>query len=113
MIDAERELIGIDHQQAGLLIAKKWKLNEAISSCIGYHHSMDQAKEDYRCKVAFVALGNVYSNMFDSDGDGDVIPSEEGMQELLEIAGLSWQEYSSIHVDRDTEVSKAQAFLKI
>lgn len=112
MIEAERELNGIDHQQAGLLIAKKWKLNEAISSCIGYHHSINQGNKIYRNQIAFVALGNAYSNMFDIDGDGDITPSEDDLKELLDSAGLSWQEFSSIHADIESEVSKAQAFLQ-
>jgi putative nucleotidyltransferase with HDIG domain len=112
MIEAERELNGIDHQQAGLLIAKKWKLNKVISNCIGYHHSVDQAQTEYRGQTACVALGNAYSNMFDFAGDGDLVPSEDGLKELLERAGLSWQEFSGIHEDIESEVSKAQAFLK-
>ena len=57
LIDAERILMGIDHQEVGIMIAEKWKLNEAISSCVGHHHDLKNLDAEQQRRVAFHFLG--------------------------------------------------------
>jgi len=113
LIEAERQLMGIDHQEVGLMIAEKWKLNKAISSCIGNHHDLDQLDEEYQRQAAFVALGNVYSDIYDIGFAGDLYPSEKEVEKLLDLTELSWLEFADIREDIDTEIEKAQIFLQI
>jgi putative nucleotidyltransferase with HDIG domain len=113
LIEAERELLGIDHQQVGLMIAEKWKLNKAISDCIGYHHDLMRADKANRPRIAIVAVGNAYTNLFDLEGDGDISASEEDLRDLLAVAGLSWQVLAAIRDDIESEVQKAQIFVQI
>lgn len=113
LIEAERQLMGIDHQEVGLMIAEKWKLNKAISSCIGSHHDVDQLDEEYQRQAAFVALGNVYSDIYDIGFAGDLYPSEKEVEKLLDLTELSWLEFADIRDDIDTEIQKAQIFLQI
>ena len=42
----ELEVMGIDHQEVGLMIAEKWKLNQVITTCIGSHHQVDSLTGD-------------------------------------------------------------------
>ncbi len=44
-IEAEREVLGIDHQQLGSIIAKRWNFPAEVVMGIGYHHCPLQAKE--------------------------------------------------------------------
>lgn len=113
LIEAERELMGIDHQEVGLMIAEKWKLNKAISSCIGNHHDLDKLDEEYQRQAAFVALGNVYSDIYDIGFAGDMYPSESEVEKLLDLTDLSWHEFANIRDDIDIEIQKAQIFLQI
>jgi len=113
LIEAERELLGIDHQEVGLMIAEKWKLNKAISSCIGNHHDLDKLDAEYQRQAAFVALGNVYSAIYDIGFAGDMYPAESEIERLLDLTDLSWQEFADIRDDIDIEIDKAQIFLQI
>lgn len=113
LIEAERQLMGIDHQEVGLMIAEKWKLNKAISSCIGNHHDVDQLDEEYQQQAAFVALGNVYTGIYDIGFAGDLYPSEKEVEKLLDLTELNWLEFADIRDDIDTEIQKAQIFLQI
>lgn len=113
LIDAERELLGIDHQEVGLMIAEKWKLSKAISGCIGNHHELDLLDSEYQQQTAFVALGNIYSNIYDIGFAGDSYPAEREIEKLLEITELSWVELSDIRDEIDNEIQKAQIFLQI
>ncbi len=113
LIDAERELLGIDHQEVGLMIAEKWRLNRAISGCIGNHHNIDQLDSEYQRQTAFVALGNIYSNIYDIGFAGDSYPPEEEITRLLDLTEISWGEFADIRDEIDNEIQKAQIFLQI
>ncbi len=113
LIEAERELMGIDHQEVGLMIAEKWKLNKAISGCIGNHHDLDKLDEEYQRQAAFVALGNLYSAIYDIGFAGDMYPSESEIEKLLDLTDLTWHEFANIRDDIDIEIQKAQIFLQI
>jgi putative nucleotidyltransferase with HDIG domain len=113
LIDVERELMGIDHQEVGMMIAEKWKLNTVINSCIGDHHDACEAVEGCRRQVALVALANMYVNIHDIGYAGDPFPNVGDIEALLEITGLSWQDYSAIGDDVENEIEKAQIFLHV
>ncbi len=113
LIAVEKELMGIDHQEVGLMIAEKWKLNEVIRECIGSHHDVKDASEQFRPQVAFISLANIYTNIFDLGYAGDPFPIEGDVPGLLDITELSWEDYAGIGEGVKTEIEKAQIFLEI
>lgn len=113
LIEAEREYMGIDHQQIGLMIAEKWKLNAVIANCISNHHDLDLANIEHSTQVGYVALGNIYSNVYDIGFAGNLYPSEAAIETLLNVTDLSWREFVNIREDIETEIQKAQIFLQI
>ncbi len=112
LIELEQELIGMDHQQVGRLIADKWKLNEVMTSAISYHHNVDSAPEEQKVLVAYIALANMYANIHDLGYAGDPFPREEEAEKLIAIAGLKWEMLSEIADDVEAEIQKAQVFLQ-
>lgn len=56
-LDAEREILGIDHQQLGILIGEHWQLPREVIVAIGHHHSPQQA-ETNRELVSLVYVSN-------------------------------------------------------
>ncbi|MBT8334629.1 MAG: HDOD domain-containing protein [Deltaproteobacteria bacterium] len=113
LIEAEREYMGIDHQQVGLMIAEKWKLNAIISNCISNHHDLDLTNIEHSTQVGYVALGNIYSNVYDIGFAGNLYPSEAAIETFLDVTNLSWREFVNIREDIETEIQKAQIFLQI
>lgn len=112
LIELEQELIGMDHQQVGRLIAEKWTLNEVMTSAISYHHDVDSAPEEQKVIVAYIALANMYANIHDLGYAGDPFPREEEAEKLIAIAGLKWEMLSEIADDVEAEIQKAQVFLQ-
>jgi putative nucleotidyltransferase with HDIG domain len=56
-LDAEREILGIDHQQLGTLIGQQWRLPPEVIVAVGFHHSPKQA-ETNRQLVSLVYVSN-------------------------------------------------------
>lgn len=111
--DVELDVMGIDHQEVGLMIAEKWKLNEVISTCIGSHHHVKDLNGQLGQQVTCVALGNVYANILDHGYAGNPFPKEEDIGSLLADIDLSWEEFCGIGDRVVAEIQKAEIFLKI
>ena len=113
LIEVERELMGIDHQEVGRLIAEKWKLNDAMTVAICFHHNVEDAPQEHRVLAAYVGLANMYANILDFGYAGDPFPAEEGADAMLELTGLTWEMFSEIAESVEEEIQKAQVFLQI
>jgi putative nucleotidyltransferase with HDIG domain len=44
--EAEKKVLGFDHQDIGSRVAEKWNFNDKIVEAIRYHHRPDRAKKD-------------------------------------------------------------------
>ena len=113
LIKVERDVLGIDHQEVGGMIADKWKLNETITTCIVGHHDLQSLNSEQGIRVALVALGNIYTNIHDYGFAGNSFPPEAQIDQLLEFTALSWQEFGSIGARVEEEIDKAKIFLQI
>jgi len=113
LVEVEREYLGIDHQEVGELIAAKWKLSRAMTSCIGYHHDVDMAAEEDRSLAAIVALANMYVNIHDIGYAGDSFPDHANADMLFEMAGLEWADLVTLGDSVEYEIQKAQIFLQV
>ncbi len=113
LIEVERDILGIDHQEVGLMIAEKWKLNETISTCISRHHDVDGLDDEIGRKVAFVALGNIYTNILDIGSAGNSFPDEGEVLHLLDVLDISLDDFGNIGEGVQEEIRKAEIFLQI
>ncbi|MGB3209214.1 MAG: HDOD domain-containing protein [Desulforhopalus sp.] len=111
--EVELDVMGIDHQEVGLMIADKWKLNQVISQCIGHHHEVGKSTGGLQQQVALVALGNMYTNILDHGYAGNPFPKEEEVGRLLAVADISWNEFCGIGKRVVEEIQKAEIFLQI
>ena len=57
-LEAERELVGFDHTQAGYELAQAWQLPNELGEVILHHHEPANASEEYRALVYAVHLGD-------------------------------------------------------
>lgn len=113
LIAAERYVLEIDHEEVGLMIAEKWKLNPAITDAISHHHTPEQAAPENRQLVATIALADSYVCLFDIGYAGNRFPDEERLQQALELSGLSWEMVSALTETVEEEIRKAEIFLQV
>lgn len=45
-IDAEKKILGINHSEAGALLAKQWDFSSSLADTIQYHHHPEKAKKN-------------------------------------------------------------------
>jgi len=102
--DAEREVIGMNHEELGALVGKKWNFSDKMIYIIRHHHLSDEsARQDF--ETALVYLADIICMMMGictgADGlsyrfYGDVLNqmslSENDLQGIIAEAGKNQQQ---------------------
>ncbi len=57
--EAERDVMGFDHQEVGEKILAKWNFPEVLRSIVRYHHEPERAPAQYMKMVSIVHIANV------------------------------------------------------
>lgn len=58
----EAEIFGINHQQLGEMLAKKWNFPESITCTIARHHSPDRAMQKTKTMVSAINIADMLSH---------------------------------------------------
>ena len=68
-MENEKKYCGLNHCEAGHLIAEHWNLPEAIAETIKYHHSPQEAMNEYRQMVTIIAIANIFAHVHQQEID--------------------------------------------
>ncbi len=85
-VEAEREVLGIDHAELGGRIAEQWKFPKSIVSAVQYHHTPFLAPEN-REAVQLVYLCDLIAMMTGIGGGADGL-TYHGYKEVMNQYGL-------------------------
>ncbi len=90
-IEAEEEILGINHAEVGYLLGEHWLLPQALTSAIRYHHS-PELDPDPQSLAPVVYVGNIFSKM--SAADLQALDAfEPGVRNALRSLGVSEQAF--------------------
>ncbi len=109
---AEKQILGYDHCEIGVLIGELWKLGGGILDTIQYHHQLDNYTGKYIEILHTVVVANYYANVNEIGFSGNRFP-ETVPDEVLNALGIRWELFEEISEDVVREIEKAQIFLKI
>jgi putative nucleotidyltransferase with HDIG domain len=113
-VDAERKILGIDHAEAGSIIAQTWNFPSSLTESIKNHHKSISDKEIPNME-AWVRLSNlVYyvspAYLFRSNPEGIKCRVD---QAILFQFGLKQEDINEVLNEFSTEMKKAEEMLKI
>ena len=104
IIEAEKEILSIDHTSAGRILGERWKLPPSIKTVIESHHSGTSSSKDDQI-VASVHAADIFVRMMELGYPGDdlVPPPNRKVWEILNLpedafsrmADVLIQDYSS------------------
>jgi HD-like signal output (HDOD) protein len=96
LIEAERDVMGIDHAELSALAISRWELSEAIQSAACYHHEPGKADQVERPRPhrAGLSLGVHYADLFVNHLGMSVLPAPLACQtaSTLNIPGFAFSE---------------------
>ncbi len=62
LVEIEQKSLRMDHAQVGAALAEQWKLPPQLTQVIRYHHSSDDASEEWRSLVRCVQLATEFTS---------------------------------------------------
>lgn len=93
-LDAERQVLGLDHQQLGMRIARRWRFPEEVVMAIGHHHRPTQAPgHQHLVHLIYVANRMVSALGVGCGVDGFMQPNQDEVFVELGITALMAQKY--------------------
>lgn len=84
--DAEKEIFGIDHADAGQILANKWRIPQNIQDIILNHHTGQKARGT-NTLLASVHLGNIIAHIlgFGFSGDNLIAQPNPAIWDILKL----------------------------
>ena len=112
LAQVEKSALGIDHCEAGAMIAAAWKLDGAIGDAIMCHHKYEEYSGDHKDILCTVAAANRFSSLSGLGFSGDLHPTPLSPF-LWEALDVPRDVFDEIEKDVSKEIEKAEVFLKI
>jgi putative nucleotidyltransferase with HDIG domain len=109
---AERKTLGVDHCEAGRIVAESWRLSGAIADTVAWHHDLGGYSGDFGDVLRTVVVANFFANREGIGFSGNLYPDkpESGVYELL---GFEKSDLESLEEPVNAEIEKAKIFLKL
>ena len=112
LIDIEKELLGITHNEIGAWLARKWKLNIDLIACIEFYHEPDKAPEEFKPLVNLIHLADYIANFKPLGQSGNPSPPpcwENSWSEL----GIDTSDMPSIIEKVESETQHSEILLSL
>ena len=95
MVQVEQDTIGIDHAEAGALVAAKWNLSTMVQELLRGHHGAGDVPEESMTHLAILKIANALAHEAMTGYREECQPSTEISAEdraLIEASGKDWEE---------------------
>ncbi|WP_028973483.1 HDOD domain-containing protein [Spirochaeta cellobiosiphila] len=110
--DAEEEVLNLNHQTIGVMVAQNWRLSDAIVDVIKNHHSYSNYSGNNKDILYTVVLSNYFANIMEIGFSGNRYP-EKPSDVIYTHLGLTWNHLEDMDDIVEQEIEKAQIFLKL
>jgi len=112
LIEIENKTLGINHQEAGGLIAMAWKLDNPILDVIANHHNIKNYNGDHKHIVCTIAAANYFSLLYEVGFAGDRKPKKPD-SDIWKVIGLDEDVFTDVMEKLYSEIERAKVFLHI
>lgn len=96
--EAERLVMGFNHQDIGMRILEKWKFPDALKAIVQYHHNPEAAPKEHAVPVAIVHIANALCLMagVGIGGDGLYHQMSDSALSVAAVSPADLEKYYSI-----------------
>ena len=109
--EMEQKIVGLDHTEAGALVAAKWNLGDLIGDCLRHHHEPGELSEN-EMALAVVRIADALAHELGYGYRSGAAPEAIYQARDLKTLGLDegrWQETHSRLAQEIREVMESQA----
>ena len=111
-LEAEEDIIGINHADLGGRIAAHWNFPPEIRDVIAYHHRPDLLKEEDKTNAWIVYLSDQICLMMGIDGGVDAL-AYRGLEDVMKFFDLKSVDLEKNFIILSDELEKAKDFINV
>jgi len=112
LFQAEEEQLGLDHCRTGGMISAAWKLEGVVGDTIVHHHNIEGYSGSSKDVLCSIAAANWFASVSGIGFAGDRFPDPPPSQ-TWEVLDVSREAFDEIEKNVNSEIEKAEVFLKI
>jgi putative nucleotidyltransferase with HDIG domain len=109
---AEDKTLGINHNAAGAMIVKAWRLEGAVGEVIIHHHTYREYSGPHKDILFSIAAANRFASIMEIGFSGDRYP-EKTEPLIWETLGVNRDVFEGIEATVNEEIEKAKIFLRL
>lgn len=109
-IEVERRALGIDHQELGQIIARRWQFPVEVTVAIGNHHFPQKAKTDQDMAAIVYAADRMVNAMEGDEGCRDVL--DAASDPVFKAMGIDAQRVERFQAELTEALEGIVTFLK-
>jgi putative nucleotidyltransferase with HDIG domain len=112
LFQEETEALGLNHNDAGALAAKAWRIEGALADAVIHHHNYADYRGEHKELLYSVVAANYFASRMEIGFSGSRHPHKpEDM--VWETLGLRWEDIEDLQPVVDSDIKKAQIFLNL
>lgn len=112
LVASERRSLGLDHCEAGGVVAENWKLSGAIADAVRWHHDLDAYSGEYGDVLRTVAVADFFANREGIGFSGNRYPDKVS-PETFDLLAMEKSMLEELEEPVNAEIEKAKVFLKL
>jgi HD-like signal output (HDOD) protein len=112
LVAAERRGLGIDHCEAGGVVAENWKLTGAIADTVLWHHNLEGYSGGWGDVLRTVAVADFFANREGIGFSGNRYPDKMS-PETYSLLDIEKSMLEDLEAPVNAEIEKAKIFLKL
>jgi putative nucleotidyltransferase with HDIG domain len=109
---AEDKILGMNHNAAGAMIVKAWRLEGAVGEVIIHHHNYDEYSGLHKDVLFSIAAANRFASIMEIGFSGDRYP-EKTNPLIWESLGVDRNVFEGLETRVNEEIEKAKIFLRL
>ena len=109
-VEAEREILQIDHAELGGQIAANWRFSKNLISLISFHHDSERASQDMELAILFLA--NLVCQMYGLGG-GVTGLAYRAKESVIKFVGLTEKDLELAMADLHDQLDAAEELLEL
>jgi putative nucleotidyltransferase with HDIG domain len=109
---AETRALGINHCEAGAIVAESWRLTGAIADAVAWHHDLGGYTGEFGDILRTIAVANFYANREGIGFSGNLYPDKPS-PEVYQALGIEKSLLEELDEPVNAEIEKAKIFLKL
>ncbi|MFC1557651.1 HDOD domain-containing protein [candidate division KSB1 bacterium] len=108
LVSKEKEILNIDHTEAGEVLASNWRLPDQVIAAIKFHHSVEDIPENYKAEIYITQIAEYITRKIGLGNNGDYSPPELDKR-VLDGLRLNEEDIDSFIHDFMKELPRIQA----